>query len=109
MGWKQSKGFKSISLRGKAGVGYALHLAQCGEKYQEAKPLKGCGNGVYEVVSNHDTNTYRAVYIVNLGDSVYVLHAFQKKSKRGIKTPKEEIDKINNRLKQLKQALKQGG
>ena len=80
-------------------VGYALYLAQRGEKHISAKPLKGVGSGVLEVVSEHRGDTFRAVYTVRLGDRVYVLHAFQKKSKRGIATPQIEIDLIRRRLK----------
>ncbi len=64
-------------------VGYALFLAQRGEKHLAAKPLKGLGAGVLEVVADHRGNTFRAVYIVRLADRVYVLHAFQKKAKHG--------------------------
>jgi phage-related protein len=80
-------------------VGYALYLAQCGEKHVSAKPLKGLGPGVLEVVSDHRGDTFRAVYTVRLGERVFVLHAFQKKSKRGIATPQAEIDLIKRRLK----------
>jgi phage-related protein len=80
--------------------GYALYLAQAGEKHASAKPLKGFkGAGVLEVVENHDGETYRAVYTVRLASAVYVLHVFQKKSKRGIATPKADIDLIRQRLK----------
>jgi phage-related protein len=85
-------------------VGYALYLAQCGEKHPSAKPLKGFkGAGVLEVVENFDKDTYRAVYTVKLAGVVYVLHAFQKKSKQGIATPKQEIDLIETRLKRAKE------
>lgn len=80
-------------------VGYALYLTQCGEKHVSAKPLKGLGPGVLEVVSDHRGDTFRAVYTVRLGERVFVLHAFQKKSKRGIATPQMEIDLIKRRLK----------
>ena len=83
-------------------VGYALHIAQQGEHYDKVKALKGFGSGVYEIVLDHDTNAYRAVYVVNIGDALYVVHCFQKKSKRGIKTPKEAIDVIEQRLKLLR-------
>ena len=83
-------------------VGYALYFAQRGERYNKTKPFKGCGSGVYEIVTEYDKNAYRAVYIVNLGNTVYVVHCFQKKSKRGIKTPKEEIGVIKQRLKLLR-------
>jgi phage-related protein len=69
-------------------VGFALYRAQLGKKHSSARPLKGYrGAGVLEVVEDWDGNTYRCVYTVNFGDAVYVLHAFQKKSKSGIKTP----------------------
>lgn len=80
--------------------GYALHLAQGGRKHGQAKPLKGFGGaGVLEVVEDHMGDTYRAVYTVKLVDAVYVLHCFQKKSKRGIGTPKPDMDLIRERLK----------
>ena len=87
-------------------VGYALHCAQTGETHTSAKIFKGYGAGVYEIVSNFNTDAYRAVYIVNLDDCLYVIHAFQKKSKSGIKTPKTELNIIEARLKQLKSHLK---
>ncbi|CAH0445350.1 hypothetical protein LMG10661_01601 [Ralstonia syzygii subsp. syzygii] len=80
--------------------GYALHLAQTGEKHDQAKPLKGFGSaGVLEVVEDADGGTYRAVYTVRFGSAVYVLHCFQKKSTHGIATPKPDIDLIRDRLK----------
>ena len=85
-------------------VGYALYLAQKGEHYTKTKPFKGCGSGVYEIATEYDKNAYRAIYIVSVGDTVYVVHCFQKKSKRGIKTPKEEIEVIKQRLKLLRSA-----
>ncbi len=84
--------------------GYALYLAQCGEKHPVAKPLKGFkGAGVLEVVENFDGDTYRAVYTVKLAGVVYVLQAFQKKSKQGIATPKQDIQLIEGRLKRAKE------
>lgn len=86
------------------GVGYALYLAQCGEKHPSAKPLKGFkGGGVLEVVEDFDGDTYRAVYTLKLAGVVYVLHAFQKKSKKGIATPKQDIELIEARLKRAKE------
>jgi phage-related protein len=80
--------------------GFALHLAQTGQKHDQSKPLKGFGgSGVLEVVEDHMGDTYRAVYTVKLADVVYVLHCFQKKSKSGIATPKPEMDLIRDRLK----------
>ena len=80
-------------------MGYALYLAQIGDKHDSVKPLKGFGGaGVLELVEDHAGDTYRAVYTVRFADVVYVLHAFQKKSKRGRATPKAEIDLIKRRL-----------
>ena len=80
--------------------GYALYLAQIGGKHDQAKPLKGFGTaGVLEVIENSNSGTYRAVYTVQFENAVYVLHCFQKKSKRGIATPKPDIDIIRDRLK----------
>src|SRR5262249_23527767 len=81
-------------------VGFALFQAQAGGKHVDAKPLKGFGGAsVLEVVEDHDGNTYRAVYTVRFAGAVYVLHAFQKKSKKGIKTPVAEMNLIRQRLK----------
>ncbi len=80
-------------------VGYALYVAQSGGKHVSAKPLKGLGSGVLEVVSDHRGDTFRAVYTVRLAERVFVLHAFQKKAKRGIATPQTDIDLIRQRLK----------
>ena len=81
-------------------VGYALYLAQEGGKHDDAKPLRGfAGAGTLEVVADHRGGTYRAVYTVAFRDVVYVLHAFQKKSKRGVVTPKRDIQLIRARLK----------
>lgn len=81
-------------------IGYALHLAEIGEKHPDAKPLKGFkGAGVLEVVDDYRTDTYRAVYTVRFAGAVYVLHVFQKKSKTGIETPKSDMDVIRRRLK----------
>ena len=80
-------------------VGYALYLAQIGQKYVAVKPLKGLGPGVLEVVADHRGNTYRAVYTVRFAERVYVRHVFQKKSKTGIATPQSEIELVRQRLK----------
>jgi phage-related protein len=79
-------------------VGYALYIAQCGEKSPKAKPFKGVGSGVLEIVADYDGDTYRAVYTVRLASAVFVLHCFQKKSKHGIGTPKKEMELIKQRL-----------
>ncbi len=87
-------------------VGFALYQAQIGLRHRDAKPLKGVGPRVLEVVSRHDGDTYRAVYTVRFKLAVYVLHAFQKKARRGIETPKQEIDLIKRRLRTAEQHYK---
>lgn len=79
--------------------GYELFLAQTGQHPPSAKPLKGFGSGVIELIEEHAGGAYRAVYTVRLETAIYVLHAFQKKSKQGIKTPQRDIDLIKRRLK----------
>lgn len=81
-------------------MGFALHQAQVGGKHEAAKPLKGFGGGgVLEIVEDHDGDAYRGVYTVKFSNAVYVLHAFQKKSTRGIKTSKADIDLVRENLK----------
>jgi phage-related protein len=80
-------------------IGYALYAAQQGEKDPAAKPLRGfAGGSVVEIVAHHDGDTWRAVYTVRFEEAVYVLHAFQKKSKRGIGTAKRIMGLIHQRL-----------
>ncbi|MCG6138243.1 MAG: type II toxin-antitoxin system RelE/ParE family toxin [Nostoc sp. LLA-1] len=93
------KNIRSFPEEVRASVGYALQLVQAGETPMDAKPLKGIGSGVFEIVKRYDTDTYRAVYAVKIGGKIYVLHAFQKKSKQGIKTPQVDIDLIKQRYK----------
>ncbi len=81
-------------------MGYAIYLAQKGDKHQDAKPLKGFGGTkTLEVVESYKGDTYRAVYSIKFEGIVYVIHCFQKKSKKGIATPKPDIDLIRQRLK----------
>lgn len=88
-------------------MGYALYQVQVGQKAHSAKPLRGFGGaGVLEIVEDHQTDTYRAVYTVKFSEVVYVLHAFQKKSKRGMATPKPDIDLIKRRLKMAEEDYK---
>ena len=88
-------------------IGQALYAAERGTTDPAAKPLKGfAGTRVMEIVDRYDTNTYRAVYTAQLGDIVYVLHAFQKKSTKGIATPKHEIDLIRRRLMEAERLAK---
>lgn len=80
-------------------MGQALYAAQCGEEYPSVKALKGFGGrAVLEIVAPHEGDTWRTVYTVRFQDAVYVLHAFQKKSKRGIATPLKELGLVKQRL-----------
>ena len=80
-------------------VGQALFAAQCGDEYPAVKALKGfAGRSVLEIVATSEAGTFRAVYTIRFRDAIYVLHAFQKKSKSGIATPKKEIELIRQRL-----------
>jgi phage-related protein len=89
-------------------VGGALWDAQIGQKAPYAKPLKGFGGaGVLEIVDDFDGDTFRAVYTVRFAKAIYVLHAFQKKSKRGIATPKADLDLIEQRLKRAREDYEQ--
>jgi phage-related protein len=91
--------FLSFPASVKHEMGNALGVAQFGGKHPSAKPWKGQGPGVFELVENHDENAYRAVYTVRFAEVVYVLHAFQKKSPAGIKTALLDVDLIARRLK----------
>jgi len=79
--------------------GFELFLAQTGQHPPSAKPLKGFPGGTVELIEDFDGDTYRAIYTVRFETAVYVLHAFKKKSKRGIKTPQSDIDLVKRRLR----------
>ena len=99
---------QSFSQAVRSDIGQALYAAQMGETDPAAKPLKGFGGAsVMEIIDRHDTNTYRAVYTVQFADVIYVLHAFQKKSRRGIATPQKEIDLIRRRLAEAQRLYRQ--
>jgi len=83
-------------------IGTALSVAQFGGKHPSAKPWKGEGPGVFEIVEDHRGDTYRAVYTVRFEDAVYVLHAFQKKSPSGIRTSRRDVDLVAQRLKEAR-------
>ena len=84
----------------------ALTLAAEGELSGAAKPFKGVDGGVFEIALRHRGDAFRAIYAVKIDVDIWVIHAFQKKSKSGVKTPQMEIDLIRERLKRLKEALK---
>lgn len=87
----------------------ALEIAASGQTADIAKPMKGLGAGVFEIALEHKTDAYRSVYAVKLDDDIWVVHAFQKKSSQGVKTPKAEIEKIKARIKTLKEMLADDG
>jgi len=87
----------------KSEMGYALGVAQLGGKHPAAKPWKGEGPGVFEIVESFDGDAYRAVYTVRFEGAVYVLHAFQKKSPSGIRTAKQDVDLVGERLKRARE------
>jgi phage-related protein len=84
----------------------ALTIAAEGSKADIAKPFKGVEGGVYEIALKHRGDAYRAIYAVKIGDDVWVIDAFQKKSKSGIRTPQMDVDRIKERLKRLKETLR---
>ena len=88
------KDYLSFPAEVKDEMGYALGLAQLGARHPNARPWKGEGPGILEIVEAHRGNTFRAVYAVRFADVIYVLHAFQKKSKQGIKTPQADVKLI---------------
>lgn len=92
----------------KSSVGYGLYLAQAGERSVHSKVLQGfCGAGVLEIKESDESGTFRVVYTVKLSNYIFVLHAFQKKSKQGIKTPKREMDLVEKRLKEAQEIYKE--
>jgi phage-related protein len=90
-------------------IGFQLQAAQKGDKPRLAKPFKGVGSGVWEICKDYDSDTFRAVYAVQVGKKIYVLHAFQKKSKTGIKTPQADVELILKRYRDALQLEKELG
>ncbi|WP_129247121.1 type II toxin-antitoxin system RelE/ParE family toxin [Achromobacter veterisilvae] len=99
--WEGSskKDFKKFPIDVQKDMGVALFVVQLGGTPDSAKPWKGLGPGVYEMVGDHRGDTFRAAYTVRIGDAVHVLHAFQKKSKAGISTPQPDVELIAKRLR----------
>ena len=87
-------------------IAFGLDRTAEGGKADNAKPLRGIDGGVFEITADDRSGTYRAVYALKLGSNIWVVHAFQKKSVRGIKTPQREIDLIRERLKRLRESLR---
>ena len=89
-------------------VGYALYVAQRGDKHRDAKVLAGFGGaGVVEIVTDYRGDTFRAVYTVRFAGALYVLHAFQKKSKSGRSTPRRDLELIEQRLREAERIAKE--
>jgi phage-related protein len=102
------KDFRAFPDPVKDDMGYALYLAQIGKKHESAKPLKGfSGASVLELVEDHAGDTYRAVYTVRFAAAVYVLHAFEKKSKKGRETPRSDMDIVRRRLRTAEKDARQ--
>ena len=98
------RGLREFPATVKDLMGYALYVAQCGGKHQDAKVLSGFGGaGVLEVIKDYRGDTFRAVYSLKYAGTVYVLHAFQKKSKSGRQTPRQDIELIKQRLREAEQ------
>ena len=100
------KAFEAFPDGARQTVMDALSVAAEGGMAEIAKPMKGLGSGVFEIAVPFRGNAFRVVYAVQLGDDLWVVHAFQKKSMQGISTPKHEIDLIKDRLKRLKEMLR---
>ena len=100
------KEFEAFPVEAQVEIGRALSIVAEGRHPDIAKPLKGFGSGVLELALRHRGEAYRVIYAVQIGADIWVVHAFQKKSKTGIKTPKAETDLIEERLKRLKEALR---
>ena len=99
------KAFEKFPEPAKEQATTALRIAAQGETSDIAKPMKGLGAGVFEIALPYRGDAYRVVYAVQAGRDLWVVHAFQKKSKTGIKTPKQEIDLIRERIGRLKEQL----
>ena len=101
------RNIRAFPVEAQKTIGDELQLIQFGGMPRDAKPFKGVGSGVIEIALRHETDAYRTVVAVQLGRRIYVLHAFQKKSKRGIATPKKELELIRKRLKLAEEDHKQ--
>lgn len=99
------KEFNTFPQAARVAIADALSVAAEGRMPEIAKSMKGLGSGVYEIALRHRGDSYRTVYAVQIGDDLWVVHAFKKKSTTGIKTPKHEIDLIRNRIKAIKEVL----
>ena len=97
------RNLRAFPAEAKKIVGDELQLIQFGGMPRDAKPFKGVGSGVFEIALRHDAEAFRTVVAVQLGRNIYVLHAFHKKSKKGIATPKPDVDLIKQRYKEARE------
>lgn len=100
-----AKAFEAFPPEVRRKISSALDVAANGRMADTAKPLKGFDSAVFEIAVSFRSDAYRAVYAVKIGAEIWVIHAFQKKSKQGIKTPRHEIELVHERLRRLKAAL----
>ena|SRR5579862_152976 len=109
--WEGSskRDFKAFPVAVQKDMGVALFVVQLGGHVPSAKPWKGLGPGVFELIEDYRSDTYRAVYAVRLGDSVHVLHAFQKKSKSGAGTPRADVQLVEQRPKSVRTRYREHG
>jgi phage-related protein len=101
--------YREFPERVQRNLGYELFLAQTGQHPPSAKPLRGFGSGVLELIEDFEGNTYRAVYAVRFAQAVYVLHAFKKKSKRGVATPPRDVELVRRRLRDAERDYRMRG
>lgn len=97
--------FEAFPVEVQVDAAGALTIAAWGGMADNAKPFKGVGSGVFEIALRHRGDAFRVIYAVQIGEAVWVIHAFQKKSKSGIKAPQAEVELIRDRLKRLKESL----
>lgn len=102
------KNMQAFPKQVRSDIGAALFAAQCGQTAVHVKPFKGVGSGVFEIAERYSKDAYRLVYGVQIGAKLYVLHAFQKKSKAGIATPKQDVDLIKQRYKEAQEHARHG-
>jgi phage-related protein len=102
------KNLKEFPKEAQKLIGDQLQLIQFGEMPKDAKPFKGVGSGIFEIALRYATDAYRTVLAVQLGKKIYILHSFQKKSKKGIETPKRDVDLIKQRYAEAKELARHG-
>jgi len=98
------KAFSKFPMQAQDRINTALRIAAVGQKADITKPMKGLGSGIFEIALAYRSDAFRTIYAVNIGDQLVVLHAFQKKSKSGIKTPQSEIDLVRDRISRLRRS-----